>query len=106
MLDLNKDNFEAEVLNAPAKVFVMFSGDGCAPCAAIKPFVMQCGEKYADKLKFGHLLTNQNRRLAIGQKVMGIPFMGIYENGQRIDQLTKDEITGESVEALIQKHLG
>lgn len=33
MLDLTKENFEAEVLKAEGKVFVDFYGDGCVPCA-------------------------------------------------------------------------
>jgi len=28
MLDLNKENFPAEVLEASGKIFVMFTGDG------------------------------------------------------------------------------
>lgn len=37
MLDLTKENFEAEVLKAEGKVFVDFYGDGCVPCAALMP---------------------------------------------------------------------
>lgn len=39
MLDLTKENFEAEVLKAEGKVFVDFYGDGCVPCAALMPYV-------------------------------------------------------------------
>jgi thioredoxin 1 len=39
MLDLTKENFAEEVLQAEGKVFVDFYGDGCVPCAALMPFV-------------------------------------------------------------------
>lgn len=40
MLDLTKDNFNAEVLEyKDGYVFVDFYGDGCVPCAALMPFV-------------------------------------------------------------------
>ena len=39
MLEVNKDNFEEEVLKAEGYVFVDFFGDGCVPCAALMPFV-------------------------------------------------------------------
>ena len=39
MLDLTKDNFEAEVLQADGTVFVDYYGDGCIPCAELMPFV-------------------------------------------------------------------
>ncbi|MBF0983448.1 MAG: thioredoxin, partial [Lachnospiraceae bacterium] len=35
MLEVNKDNFEEEVLKAQGYVFVDFFGDGCVPCAAL-----------------------------------------------------------------------
>ena len=56
-------------------------------------------------MKFGVLSTTAARRLAIGQKVMGIPFMGVYENGARVEELVKDAVNEASVEALIQKHI-
>ena len=37
MLDLTKDNFEAEVLQADGTVFVDYYGDGCIPCAELMP---------------------------------------------------------------------
>lgn len=91
MLDLTKENFEAEVLKAEGKVFVDFYGDGCVPCAALMPYVHEYAEKYGDKMKFCSLNTTKARRLAISQKVLGLPVMAIYENGQMIDSVVKDE---------------
>ena len=51
MVELTKENFEAEVLKAEGKVFVDFYGDGCVPCAALMPFVHQYAETYGDKMK-------------------------------------------------------
>ena len=48
MVELTKENFEAEVLKADGKVFVDFYGDGCVPCAALMPFVHQYAETYGD----------------------------------------------------------
>ena len=70
MLDLTKENFEAEVLKAEGKVFVDFYGDGCVPCAALMPYVHEYSEKYGDKMKFCSLNTTKARRLAISQKVL------------------------------------
>ena len=63
MLDLTKENFEAEVLKAEGKVFVDFYGDGCVPCAALMPYVHEYSEKYGDKMKFCSLNTTKARRL-------------------------------------------
>ena len=105
MLELTKENFEAEVLGAGGKVFVDFYGDGCVPCAALMPFVHTCAEKYGDKLKFTALNTTKARRLAIGQKVLGLPVMAVYQNGEKIEELVKDDATEQNIEAMIQRHI-
>ena len=52
MLELDKNTFEAEVLQAPGKILVDFYGDGCVPCAALMPHVHAFAETYGDKIKF------------------------------------------------------
>ena len=37
MLELNKDNFDKEVLEAEEVVLVDFWSDGCEPCKALMP---------------------------------------------------------------------
>lgn len=106
MIELNKENFEEEVLNSTGKVFVDFYGDGCLPCQALMPHVHELATKYADKgIKFCALNTTKARRLAIGQKIMGLPVMAIYENGKQIDSVIKEAATRESIEEMIKKHI-
>lgn len=105
MVELTKDNFEAEVLQASGKVFVDFFGDGCVPCEALMPHVHALAEKYEGKMKFTSLNTTKARRLAIGQKIMGLPVIAIYENGAMIDSRVKDDATPESVEEMIKAHI-
>lgn len=105
MTELTKDNFDAEVLQAEGTVFVDFYGDGCVPCQALMPFVHECAEKYGDKLKFTALNTTKARRLAISQKVLGLPVMAIYQNGEKVEELIKDDATQANIEAMIQRYL-
>ena len=94
MLEVDKTTFEAEVLQAPGKVVVDFYGDGCVPCAALMPHVHEFAEKYGTKA----------RRLAISQKILGLPVIAVYENGEMIDSCVKDDATPENVEAMIKKY--
>ena len=105
MLELDKNTFEAEVLQAEGKILVDFYGDGCVPCAALMPHVHAFAETYGDKIKFTALNTTTARRLAIAQKVMGLPVIAIYEGGAMIDSLVKDDATPENVEAMIKKYI-
>jgi thioredoxin 1 len=105
MIEVNKENFEEEVLNAQGKVFVDFYGDGCETCKALMPAVHALADKYDGKLKFTMLNTTKARRLSIGQKIMGLPVMAIYENGVKVEEVVKDDCSEASIEALIQKYI-
>ena len=82
MLEVDKNTFQTEVLEADGYVFVDFFGDGCVPCAALMPKVHEFADTYGDKLKFTSLNTTKARRLAIGQKILGLPVMAIYKDGE------------------------
>ena len=104
MLEVNKTTFEDEVLKAEGYVLVDFYGDGCVPCQALMPHVHDMGDVYGDKIKFTCLNTTKARRLAIGQKIMGLPVIAIYKDGEKVEELVKDDATKEAVEAMVKKY--
>lgn len=105
MIEVNKDNFDAEVLNYTEKpVFVDYWGDKCETCKQLMPDVHALEEKYGDKIKFCSLNTSQNRRLAIAQKVLGLPTMIVYVNGEKAEVLTPDKISSAAdIEEMLKK---
>ena len=104
MIELNKENFEEEVLQAEGLVLVDFWSPSCEPCKALMPHVHEYEKTYGDKMKFTSLDITVARRLAIGQKVMGLPVIAIYKGGEKIDSVVADEANAKSVEELIKKH--
>ena len=104
MLELTKETFEAEVLQSEGVVFVDFWSQGCEPCKALMPDVHKLAEQYGDKIKFCSMDTTKARRLAIKQKVLGLPTLAIYKGGEKIDELTKDEATIPNIEEMIKKY--
>lgn len=102
---VDKETFEPEVLNAEGLVLVDYFGDGCVPCEALMPDMEALSEKYADKIKFVKLNTTKARRLAISQKVLGLPTITLYQGGQKLGELTKDDATKEKIEEMILKHV-
>lgn len=103
MLELNKENFDAEVVNYTEKpVFVDFWGDKCEICKELMPGVHDLEHKYGDKIKFASLNTSEARRLAIAQRVLGLPTMIIYNNGEKMSTITPDKISSlDDVEKFI-----
>lgn len=105
MLELTKETFAAEVLEAEGYVFVDYYGDGCVPCQALMPIVHGFAETYGESMKFTALNTTKARRLAIGQKILGLPVMAIYKGGEKVEEVVKEDATPEAIEAMIKKYL-
>jgi thioredoxin 1 len=105
MVELTKDNFEEEVLKAEGAVLVDFFGDGCVPCEALMPHVHAMEDTFGKQIKFTALNTTKARRLAIGQKILGLPVIAIYKDGAKIDECVKDDATVENIEAMIKKYI-
>lgn len=106
MLELNKDNFEAEVLQAAGPVLVDFWGDKCEPCKALMPEVHALADKYGARIKMCKLNTGENRRLAISQKVLGLPTFIVYRNGEKVKEISGAEnCTPATIENLIKENI-
>ena len=105
MLIFDKDNFEAEVLQAEGYVLVDFWSESCEPCKALMPDVTRLSEEYDGKMKFGKLDSTKARRLAIKEKVLGLPTIAIYKDGSKVDELTEDDATVANIEAMIKKYI-
>ena len=106
MLLVDKDSFQTEVLDSKDLVLVDFYGDGCVPCEALMPDIVALSEQYGNELKFVKFNTSGGRRLAIAQKVLGLPTITIYKNGEKVSELTKEEAVKDKIEAMIKTALG
>jgi thioredoxin 1 len=105
MLELNKDNFEEEVLQSEGFTLVDFWGDSCEPCKALMPDVEALADMYGDKIKFAKLNTTKARRVAISQRVLGLPTLLLYKDGIIIEEITRDQANKEHIEMVIKKYL-
>jgi thioredoxin len=104
MLELDKKNFEEEVLNSEGYVLVDYWSPSCEPCKALMPHVHKMEETYGEKVKFTSLDITKARRVAIGQKVLGLPVIAMYKDGEKVDAVVADEATKSSVEEMIKKY--
>jgi thioredoxin 1 len=104
LLELNKENFEQEVLKAEGYVLVDYWSPSCEPCKALMPHIHDLENIYGEKIKFTSLDITKARRLAIGQKVLGLPVIAIYKDGEKIDSVVADQATEKSVEEMIKKY--
>lgn len=93
MLVLNNANFEEEVLDYDVKpVLVEFWGPNCGVCSEITPGIHKLEGKYSSKIKFASLNVAEEKRLAIIQRVLSLPTLIMYRQGEKLDKLTSDKI--------------
>ena len=97
MVEVNKENYQEEVLGADCPVVVDFWGPRCAPCLALMPEVEALAREYAGRVKFCKLNAAENRRLCIDLKVMALPTFLFYKSGEEVDKLSGEETSKESI---------
>lgn len=107
MIELTVDNFAAEVLEQDTPVLVDWWGETCENCLALMPDVEELHAKYGEKLQFTKFNTSQKkvRRFCIQHKILGLPVISIYQNGEKVDEVAKDDCTKEAIEEMIQKYI-
>lgn len=102
--EVNRDNYEEEVLKSTTPAMVDFWGPQCRPCLALMPAVDQLEQKYAGKIKFTKLnAAAGNRMLCAKLRVLGLPSFLFYKNGVEIKRLSGEQITESDIEGAIKE---
>lgn len=107
MIELTLDNFDEEVINNPKPVLVDWWGESCESCIALMPAVEELAEKYGDSIHFTKFNTSQKkvRRFCIKHRILGLPVVSIFKNGEKVDEVTQDDCTKENIESLIKRNI-
>ena len=79
--ELNKDNFEKEVMEANVPVLIDFWASWCGPCRMMSPLIDQIAEEMGDKVKVCKVNVDENHELAEKYEIMTIPAFIVIKNG-------------------------
>lgn len=79
--ELNKDNFEKEVMEANVPVLIDFWASWCGPCRMMSPVIDKIVEEMGDKLKVCKVNVDENHELAEKYEIMTIPAFIVIKNG-------------------------
>ncbi|MDO4786487.1 MAG: thioredoxin domain-containing protein [Fretibacterium sp.] len=106
MIELTKDNCDAEVKESALPVVMDFWGPACGPCMALMPKYMEIAEKYEGKAKFCKVDTSKNKRVAINFKVMSLPTILFWKDGKEFARLGGADATAENITAKVEELIG
>ncbi len=87
IIEVTTTTWDQEVLKEKGLVLVDFWAVWCGPCRMIAPTVEEIAKEYAGKLKVCKLNTDENPDIASRYKIMGIPTLMFFKDGQKVDQI-------------------
>jgi thioredoxin 1 len=105
MKDLDKDTFDQEVLAHQGVTLVDFWSETCETCQEIMPQMEALERELGQTVSFAKVNIQGNRRLAIREKVLGLPTVVIYRNGERTASFSK-EFTTDQIRAAVAEAIG
>lgn len=85
IVEVNNENFEAEVLNAELPVLADFNADWCGPCRMLRPILDEIAEEN-DKVKVVSINIDDAEELAEKYDVVSIPCVVLIKNGEEVDR--------------------
>ncbi len=96
-LQLNEDNFEAEVLKSGKPVLVDFWAEWCGPCKMISPMIDELAAEMEDTAVIGKVNVDDAQALAAKYGVRSIPFLLFFKDGEVKEQVVGANITKDSL---------
>lgn len=84
-ININKTNFQNEVINSEKPVLLDFWASWCGPCRMVGPIVDEIAAERSD-LKVGKVNVDEQPELAGQFGVMSIPTLVVMKNGKVINQ--------------------
>jgi thioredoxin 1 len=88
LIDVTDDSFDSEVLESDIPVLVDYWAPWCGPCKMATPVLAKLANEYEGRLKICKVNVDEEREVAGKHRIMSIPTMFLFKDGELVDQIT------------------
>lgn len=85
VININRNNFQNEVINSDKPVLLDFWAPWCGPCRMVGPILEEIAGERSD-IKIGKINVDEQSELASQFRIMSIPTLVVIKNGKIVNQ--------------------
>ena len=86
-ININKNNFQNEIMDSEKTVLLDFWAPWCAPCRMVVPIIEEIAGERPD-IKVGKINVDEQPELASKFGIMSIPTLVVMKNGKIVRQVS------------------
>ena len=86
-ININKNNFQNEIMDSEKTVLLDFGAPWCAPCRMVVPVIEEIAGERPD-IKVGKINMDEQPELASKFSIMSIPTLVVMKNGKIVQQVS------------------
>lgn len=80
-------SFVSDVLQSDKPVLVDFWAEWCAPCRKIEPLLKELAGEMSEQISIVKLNTDENPETVRAYRVMSVPTLTIFKNGEPVQSV-------------------
>ena len=86
-ININKNNFQNEIMDSEKTVLLDFGAPWCAPCRMVVPVIEEIAGERPD-IRVGKINVDEQPELASEFSIMSIPTLVVMKNGKIVQQVS------------------
>lgn len=99
--NLTDENFRDVVVQSHVPVVVDFWASWCGPCHKVSPLIEELAQEWEGIAVVAKVNVDEATLTASREKVMGLPTIAVYKDGQRVIELT-GQVTKATIKTVVE----